>query len=284
MFLASAGAAVAQSLPIETDQYKIYVDSPLEQWSGNASELKASAKAHSDKQTSYRVMLDQNNYLLGHPTVFQGPSKHPLIQETNVILTQLGFSIPRDSSNYFQVELPLTLTAEDAKLFLTFQSDLRRRGIISQGDPDTVTTATTVKKVLGTFAGLGLTAVSVEKFGTVTGMNLSLGSGLADDVYRIFARYKTWVTPVSLNVDIPEGVKYVEFRRVNTADRDRSGQIVIMYKQPQTEGIELAAMREALIALSGARITPAQVQEARAKDLADRKELWRACVATGDCK
>lgn len=270
--------------PIDAPDYRVYVSSPLEHWSGNESELKSSAKAHASKETSYRLMLNKEHYLMGHPTVFQGPSKHPIIQSTNVKLSELGFTIPRESANYFQVELPLYVAKTDAKTVFSAQAQLRNRGILAQGDPETLTYRTTGKKVMGTIAALGLTALAADKFGASFGANMTLGTGAADDLYRVIARYKTGIAPVSMDVDVPEGVEQIELRRVTSREQERTGQIVILYKKPKTEQIEAAAMQDALIALSGATQTTDQIQGARTKDFNERQRLWRECVDAGACQ
>ena len=85
--LAFAAHAALAVEPIDRPDYKIYISSPLEQWSGNESELKASAKGHAAKETSYRIMLRHDHPLMGHPTVFQSPTDHPVIKRSNARLS-----------------------------------------------------------------------------------------------------------------------------------------------------------------------------------------------------
>ncbi len=269
---------------IDTRDYTVYVVSPLDQWSGNTSELRASAKAHVSKETSYRLLLNSDHHLLGHPTVFQGPSKHPIIQSTNAKLAELGFTIPRESGNYFQVEPSLIVHKADAATLLATQKELRRRSILAQGNPETLASRTTTKKVVGSVAALGITLLAADKFGPSLGANMTLGTGAADDLYRVIARYKTGIAPVSMDIELPDVVEQIELRRVTSREQERTGQIITVYKVPKSAEVEAAAMQDALIALSGARKSPDQIQASRAKDMNERLQIWRECVDTGACK
>lgn len=282
--LALAANTVLAVEPIDRPDYKVYISSPLEQWSGNESELKASAKSHAAKETSYRIMLRHDHPLMGHPTVFQSPTNHPVINRSNARLVELGFNIPRESGNYFQIEAPMGVIKGEASAILKAQAQLRKRSVLAQGDPESLQSRTSVKKFAGTIAALGMTAIAADKLGVATGTSLTLGTGAADDVFRTVSRYGTGIAPVTFQVDQLEGYEDIELRRVTSREQERTGQLLILYKKAKTEQLEAAALQDAVIALSGALQTPEQIQASRAKDLAERQEIWRECVESGVCK
>ncbi len=282
--LALASSAALALEPIDRPDYKIYISSPLEQWSGNESELKASAKSHAAKETSYRIMFRHDHPLMGHPTVFQGPTNHPVINTSNTRLVELGFNIARESSNYFQIEAPIGVIKDEAPAILKAQSQLRKRSVLAQGDPESLQSRTSIKKFGGTILALGMTAIAADKLGVATGTSLTLGTGAADDVFRTVSRYGTGIAPISFQVDQLEAYEDIELRRVTSREQERTGQLLILYKKAKTEQLEAAALRDAVVALSGALQTPEQIQASRAKDFAERQEIWRECVESGVCK
>jgi hypothetical protein len=283
-FLGLAACAALAVEPIDRPDYKIYISSPLEQWSGSASELKASAKSHTAKETSYRIMLRHDHPLMGHPTVFQSPTNHPVIKRSNDRLAEMGFSIPRESSNYFQIEAPIGVVKDEAPAILRAQAQLRKRSVIAQGDPESLQSRSSAKKVAGTIAALGMMIIAADKLGVSTGTSLALGTGAADDVFRTVSRYGTGIAPVSFQVDQLEAYEDIELRRVTSREQERTGQLLILYKKAKTEQLEAAALQDAVVALSGALQTPEQIQASRAKDFSERQEIWRECIESGGCK
>ncbi|NBX55609.1 MAG: hypothetical protein EBT70_11195 [Betaproteobacteria bacterium] len=75
--------------------------------------------------------------------------------------------------------------------------------------------------------------------------------------------------------------KEISIRRVIANPGQIIGQIIIAYKDEKTEAAEHEALVIAVVALTGANSTTAEIEQARKEDFARRKAIWDKCVADG---
>ena len=75
--------------------------------------------------------------------------------------------------------------------------------------------------------------------------------------------------------------KEISIRRAIANPGQIIGQIIIAYKDEKTEAAEHEALVIAVVALTGANSTTAEIEQARKEDFARRKAIWDKCVADG---
>jgi hypothetical protein len=81
--------------------------------------------------------------------------------------------------------------------------------------------------------------------------------------------------------------KYIDVRRVEEGPHEspiRVGQIIIAYKNEKTDESEKTALVKAIVSLTGADTTVADISKAREEDLVKRQAIWDECVALDKCK
>ncbi len=267
---------------IDRPDYTMYIAGTLDQWSGNQKDLTESSRDHTKKLVTYSIGLREKFFIIGNPSIFTGPSDHPIINRANSSLAAAGFSTPNQSLNYFRINPPVVIPAEMLPKIAAAQSELRKRSTLAQGDPSTLQERVATKKLVGNLAAIGLTVFAGANAGAA-GASAVLGSGAASDLATTVGRFGSAISPVSLALDPVEPDQLVEFRKVITRNQDRAGQVVIVYKREKTPQIEEDALVEAVLALSGAKQTPEAISSARQQDFQERSSMWRACVNAGEC-
>jgi len=270
---------LAAPLVFETETAKIIVVRPIDLWSGDKSVLEDSLNAHKEKTVHYKVQTD-SAVLNGNPALFRSPTDHPLIKDVNAKINTVGFKAPMSSANAMFIHKQSSIPGLVANEFLAFQNDVYKQAVISQGDPDDLQSRTSRNKVLGAALSIGTTILAGQRFGLDRGANTFLGSGSAEDLYKSVASYNGSLVAVEIpNLDISTA-KEVSVRKVESLNKV-TGQIIIAYKDEKTEAAEHEALVIAVVALTGANSTTAEIEQARKEDFARRKAIWDKCVADG---
>jgi hypothetical protein len=280
-FTAFCGHSLAAPLTFENDVVKVVVVRPIDLWSGDKSALESSLEAHKNKTTWYTVLLNNQKYIFGNPNITQSATVHPITIDVSQKLNQLGFKLPRSSDNSFTIQLAVAVPSEKMKDVQSFQAKSFNRTVIAQGDPDALQAKTSRNKFFGGVFSLAATLVAADKFGTSFGAHAIFGSGISESLYNEISQYNGGLVPVDIGSDDLSQFKQIEIRRVTTAAPDRNGQIVIAYKQEKTPAIEESALALAIVALTAANSSTAEIEQARAEDYAQRKEIWKQCVSEG---
>ncbi|NBY05269.1 MAG: hypothetical protein EBQ82_07755 [Betaproteobacteria bacterium] len=100
-------------------------------------------------------------------------------------------------------------------------------------------------------------------------------------MYLAVATYKSSLAAVEVKgFDLSE-FKEISVRRVVANPGKILGQIIIAYKDEKTEAAEHEALVIAVVALTGANSTTAEIEQACKEDFARRKAIWDKCVADG---
>ncbi len=292
--LVAAATATASPLVFETDTAKVFVVRPIDQWSGDKSALESSLDAHKNKTAWYTILLNDQKYLFGNPNLTQSSTNHPITNSIAQKLEQVGFKLPRSSSNSFTVQLPVSVSIEKISVVQAYQTAAFKYTIAYQGNPDDFQGKTTRNKFIGGLLSVGTMIAAADKYGAVGGSHATLGSGIADSIYTAVSQYKGGLAPVDLSgqdleqwCSKPEcRYKEIEIRKVTTAAPDRIGQIVIAYKNGKTPEAEEGALIQAVYLLTAANSTTDEVEKARQENLQLRKSIWATCVAEGklSCK
>jgi hypothetical protein len=272
--------AQAAPLVFETEATKIIVVRPIDVWRIDPAIGKDSLEEHKNKRVSY-VLAHGGAKLNGSPTLFGSASSHPLIKDINNKLEQLGAERTRSVGvNGFYVEEATQVSKELIENLFEYQADIYQQMVISQGNPDELQSKNSRNKVLGVALATATTIVAGQRFGLGLGSQTVLGSGTARDLYSAVSRYDNSISPVEISTFPLDGFKSFEIRRVNPPNRTM-GQIIIAYKDEKTEAAEHEALVIAVVALTGANSTTAEIEQARKEDFARRKAIWDKCVADG---
>lgn len=280
------GPASAAPLILENESVKVVVVRPIDLWSGNKSALESSLEAHKNKTAWYTVLLNNQKYLFGNPNVTQAATVHPITNAVAQKLEQAGFKLPRSSDNSFTIQLAVPVPTDKMKDVQNFQAKAFTRSVIAQGNPDELQTKTSRNKFFGGVLALGTTLIAADKMGASLGAHATLGSGISEGLYNVVSQYNGGLVPVNIGSDDLSQYKQIEVRRVTTGSPDRYGQIVIAYKEEKTQAAEESALTMAIVALTAANSSTADIEKARADDFVQRKEIWNQCVSEGNpiCK
>jgi len=271
----------AAPLVYETEAAKIIVVRPIDLWSGDKSVLEDSLNALKGKGAQYYIKLKEKQTLGGSPTLLQKPLDHPLLNEIAQKMAASGFTNKRDCLNFSSIMLPVSVPSAAIKDFFDYQADVYKQAVIAQGDPTALQSKTSRNKFIGAIASLGLTLAAGERFGLDKGVGTMMSTNTSMDVYYAISRYNAGLAPIELpSLDL-ESFKQIDVRRVTTTGLDRIGQIIIAYKDEKTEAAEHEALVIAVVALTGANSTTAEIEQARKEDFARRKAIWGKCVADG---
>ena len=281
LLCALSTATIAAPLVFEIEAAKIIVVRPLDLWSGDKSAIDESLKAHKEKGAQYYIKLNEKHTLGGSPTLFQKPPEHPLNNDIGKRMALNGFKNLRDNHNFSSILHSVSIPSELAKDFFEYQSDVFKQAVVAQGDPAALQSKTSRNKFIGAIASLGLTVAAGEKFGLERGAGTLISTNTSSDIYYAISRYNTGLAPVELPSYDFDGFKQIDVRRVTTTTPDRIGQIIIAYKGDKTEAAEHEALVIAVVALTGANSTTAEIEQARKEDFARRKAIWDKCVADG---
>ena len=270
----------ATPLVFETESAKVIVARPIDVWRIDAALGKESLEEHKNKKVSY-VITHGGVRHNGSPSLFGSVSSHPLVKDINAKLDLMGLERTRSVGvNGFYVEEPVQVSKELVENLFEYQSDIYQQVIISQGNPDELQSKNSRNKVLGVALAAATTIVAGQKYGLGLGSQTVLGSGSARDIYSAVSKYDNSIAPVEISTFNLDGFKSFEIRRVNPPNRTM-GQIIIAYKGDKTEAAEHEALVIAVVALTGANSTTAEIEQARKEDFARRKAIWDKCVADG---
>ncbi len=279
LLCALSTGTIAAPLVFETETAKVIVVRPLDLWSGDKTTLEESLAGHKEKTVHYKIQTE-TSVLNGNPALFRSPTDHSVIKEVNQRINSLGFKAPMSSSNAMFIHKPTSIPGLLAKDFVDYQNDVYQLAVKSQGNPDDLQSKTSRNKVLGAALSIGTTLLVGQRYGTDLGANTFLGSGSANDLYKAVANYNSSLAAVEINnVDLSDA-KELSIRRVDAFNK-LTGQIIIAYKGDKTEAAEHEALVIAVVALTGANSTTAEIEQARKEDFARRKAIWDKCVADG---
>ena len=283
-------SAQSSAAPVELDtpSTHIIVVRPVDAWSGDVSVSEDSLDAVRDRVTHYGVVAistktGKSVELYGGAGMFGGVADHPITRGVQTELLKKNMKLAKNGKSVFRVLDPIAINPEDMAAIAVAQTEFYKQFVISQGDPETLSGKVRVKKLIGGVAALGATLFAMDKFGAVAGSSATLGSGITNDIYSIATKNRGALSPINLpNVDFTQ-FKSVDVRKVVGA-ADRMGQVIIAYKEDKTPEAEEEALIKAIVTLTGADTTPAEVEKSRALDLANRRAIWSACLAESKCQ
>lgn len=282
--------AYAEPVEIDTDAVHIVIVRPLDNWSADASNAADRLDALREKKAYYGISVDDPTqgkkiHVNGGAQGFGHVSKHPIAQAGREALLKNGFTLSQDTSIGFDIEYPVALNPEEWMRFAAAQSENYKQAVIAQGDPITLQSRTKSKKFFGGLLAVATMAAGVNRLGATAGLNATLGSGIANDAYRLSAEAGRALGPIPLpGVDLSM-YKSIDVRRI-TNYLIPTGQLIFAYKGEKTPEAELEAILAAIPVIAGAGTTPEAVEQSRRQDFAARSAIWSECVAAGrpECK
>lgn len=278
--------SVAAPVELDTPSAHIIVIRPVDGWSGDKSVSEDTLESIKVRRASYMFGTVDGGFYRGSPTVFQGVSDHPVTKGTEAELAKLKMKLVNSDINGFTVQKAVAVPVSDMPILIKAQEDFYKRLVIAQGNPATLSSRVSSKKFVGGLLAVGATVLSMDKFGAAIGSQVALGSGIADDIYRVSYKNREAMAPAKI-ADLDFSVyKQVEVRKI-TAASDRVGQVIIAYKEDKTPQAEEEALIKAIVSLTGADTTPVEVEKSRAEDLANRVAIWStwcALNAPATCK
>lgn len=278
---ASATATLAAPVEFDTKAAHVIVVRPVDAWSGDAAVSEDTLDAIREKIAAYSVVttVPKTNKIIS----VDGDRDLPLLFEIKSALAKKSVKFARTGKSGFRVQEPINVPPADMSAVAQAQLELYKQVAISQGDPATLPGRVKVKKFFGGVLAIGATFLAMDKFGAVLGSSATLGSGITNDIYAIATKNRAAIAPVNLpDLDYSQ-YKSIDVRKVLGA-ADRTGQIIIAYKEEKTPEAEQEALILAIVSAAGADTTVAEVEKARTEDLANRVAIWDACVLAGQCK
>lgn len=281
---AHAAASAAATVVRDDAAVQVVVASPLTRWSSSPDALKRTLRSVSERSVSYFTTDETGKQvrLRGSPLTFQGISDHPVTNEVQRRLRELGTKPVSNAGYFFTVDGPVMVPVDKAPAFFEAERRLFKTSVLAQGDPTTLQDRTSAKRffggVLSLAAGVGL----ADKFGLAMGSHVMLDTNLSQDLVNAVGPYRGVVLPFDVDALNLADAKFVEVRRVTVVD-DLVGQVVIVYREEPTTELRQAALIDAIVELTGAKLTVDLVQKARQADLDSRVALWNQCRAEGGC-
>ena len=273
--------SIAAPIVFETETAKIIVVRPIDAWFADQTQQEKSLIDHKNKKANYAIM-HYKDWLIGYPSLFSSPTNHPIITDINKHLDRASFERPRTlSNNYFSIQAPISIPPLAVQDFLDYQSDIYQQMVMTQGNPDDLQSKNSRNKFIGAALAVSSTLIAGQRFGYDLGATTFLGSGSARDLYSAVATYKSAMAAVELpSIDLT-AYKEISIRRAIANPGQIIGQVIIAYKGDKTEAAEHEALVIAVVALTGANSTTAEIEQARKEDFARRKAIWDKCVADG---
>ena len=265
--------SIAAPHVFETEAAKIVVLRPIDVWSPDKSATEATLKAHQQKKADF-VIIEKGKTL---------PSSHPTYTGIQSRLKSAGYESSSwfPSKNLSYVESSVSVTPTEMTSIAIFQDQAYQSIAIAQGNPDELQSKAARDKYFGALLSIGTVIAGVKYQGLSRGTDLALGTGAASDIYQAVTKYESSIAPLEIgNIDFNE-FKSIELRRVLLYQQPIKGQIIIAYKGDKTEAAEHEALVIAVVALTGANSTTAEIEQARKEDFARRKAIWDKCVADG---
>jgi hypothetical protein len=278
--------ALAAHIEFDTPEAHVVIVRPSDLWSGDTSSMEKNLDAIKEKKFSFTYKVDgiiQN----GNPMIFGSISNHPVVQGVVKRIEKNGWKLGYSENRHsLWIDQAVPIKPSDIKDFMAVQNEYFKHFVISQGDPATLESRTSNKKILGSIMAVGALAVLANKFGIEGGLHVDFGSGMTDSIYRLSFEYKAVLTPTLIeNLDL-SNYDSIDARRVKTKFPDRLGEIIIAYKQPKTVELENKLMIEAIAVLAGVTADTTEIEKNRLEDFEKRKAIWNECVndAAPECK
>ena len=265
--------SLAAPLVFETEAAKIIVARPLDVWSPDKAASEASLLEHKRKVADFFVK--ENGKRLS--------KNSSLIKRAQEELQKKGFqgSSWTISKNNVYIEDPISATSDQMSNFALFQDDVYQRLVVAQGNPDDLETKATRDKYFGALLSIGTVVAGSKYFGLGRGTDLTLGTGLASDIYQTAVKFEGSIVPLEIGFLDFRNYRHIDIRKVLVGQQPILGQIIIAYKDEKTEAAEHEALVIAVVALTGANSTTAEIEQARKEDFARRKAIWDKCLADG---
>lgn len=282
--VAATQLATAATVVRDDAAVQIVVASPLARWSSSTDALKRTMRSVSERAVSYFTTDETGKQvrLRGSPLTFQGISDHPVTNEVQRRLRELGTKPVSNAGYFFTVDGPVIIPVDKAPAFFEAERRLFKTAVLAQGDPTTLQDRTSLKRFVGGVLSLGAGVGLADKFGLAMGSHIMLDTNLSQDLVNAVGPYRGVVLPFDLESLNFAEAKSVEVRRVTVVD-DLVGQVVIVYRQEPTTELRQAALVEAIVELTGATSTVDVLQKARQVDFDGRVALWNQCRAEGGC-
>ena len=192
------------------------------------------------------------------------------------------------------INVPQMLTPEEAKTFTSTQNAVWSSKVIAMGDPSTLEDRASNAQnwtnfgaiasllggaVIGAYAGNAIGAPVNAGGGATIGGQLGISTSFVNAHGDLIGFNQL------PNVDYSK-YKSVDVRTTSIIRNQRSGNIIIAYKDEKTEQAEQAALIAAIPVLLGFNESVDQIKAARQQDLAARQKVWAECVTAGlaQCK
>lgn len=281
-FCAVHSVSVSAPVRLDIEGAHIIVIRPIDRWSGNAASSDYSIKEYAKKKIAFFYFDEKGKKTLGSAGFFSKPEDNMLATVVQRELAQYGFTNNGPSGVAFVVDRPINLSIKSVPTFLKAQDILYRSAVIHQGDPETLESRISDKRVLGTVFAIAAAGYGMNKLGAVSGSQFIFSSGIADDVSGFTKDESLAISPIpSYEFDATQ-YSTVEVRKVSYGS-DRVGQILIAYRHEKTSDVEREALAKAIVIASGADSSSDAIIAARSNDLAERVEIWNACQATATC-
>lgn len=278
LLCALSTATIAAPLVFETEAAKIIVLRPLDIWSPDKSASDASLQEHRRKVADFFVKANGKRL----------SNSNGLMKNIQEELQKKGFQSSgwTISKNNVYVEDFTEITPELMEYFTLIQDDVYQRMVIAQGNPTELESKTSRDKYFGALLSIGTIVAGSKYLGIGRGSDITLGTGLAGDIYQAAAKFEGNIAPLELGHIEFKDYKRIDIRKVIVGQQPIVGQIIIAYKGDKTEAAEHEALVIAVVALTGANSTTAEIEQARKNDFARRKAIWDKCVADsgGACK
>jgi hypothetical protein len=287
--LAAIASASVHAAPVEfdTDDAHVIVVRPVDRWSGDSTAADVSLDAVRSHEASYGIVTPDGRHLRGSPMLMMGASDDPVVHQVEANLQQRGVELIRRQHYFFTVLGPVSVPPADFPAFAEAQTLGYKRLAALQGDPDTLRDRTSRRRLIGNVAslavlGLGVEKLGLEKPGLVRGTGIVLGMDLTADIQRVASNLSGAFIPIP-TAGLQETFRQIDVRRVQYR-ADMMGQIIIAYRHEKTPESELAALSKAIVTVTGADTTPADIEQARAEEFSTRRAMWSDCVAANLCQ
>lgn len=281
--------ALAMPVLLETDDVKIIITRPIDQWSSDASKAEDTLDAIKKKRVNYSVQGDDGKTLISGPlSIFKSRSgiTDPSEKRIDVALQQWDVDYTHQAWGVVNIARPFTVDPAQMAEFIKSENRLFGHMILVNEDPSTAAGRTTGKKVFGGILSAGLTVLSMATFGLSTGFSVAQGAGTLPtqgmgDAVGHFGN-KLAPEPLPDTIDF-SGYKQIDIRPIRMGTNDRMGQMVFAYKVDKTPENEEAALEKAIPHVFGVDTPLEEIVAARDADFKHRQTIWDQCVADKEC-
>ena len=164
-------------------------------------------------------------------------------------------------------------------------ADARRRvyraWIAHQGDPTTLASKATTRKVVNMLTTAALAGIGIATFG-VNRVDVTNYTSLHYDVAKFNGAPRAALLPLNLPEFDFARYRAIDIRHVKDT-ASGVGEIIIAYTDAKTPDVERAALVRAIVSLAGMDTTVEEIDAARKADYELQVATWNACQASGDC-